>query len=418
MFFSSLALPLLAALTPPEHEVTIVDDIIEDIPFEGPWDLVGITANSFNAFRAYELADEYRRRNFSVVMGGIHVSAVPEEALRHADTVFVGEADETWPIFLRKFDGKKRGEVIRPEKPPKLDGLPVPKHQILKTSRQSGFAMSALARLFGLPIYSIQTSRGCPRACDFCSVSRFYGRTHRLRPVEEVVREIRNLGARFCFFVDEDIFLPGDRARRLFEALIPLGIVWLAQAGIAAADDRDLIRLARRSGCRGVLVGIESTAQRHLDSLGKGFNSVETYEKRLRNFREASIEVEASLIFGFDGEGTDAFADAFRFLNRNRIRHTTIWPLTPLPGTRFYERLRTEGRLKEKAWWLNKDVKNPRMKFTGNGWDEAEFEARFVSFHKKFFSIGRLFKRFLMFPSRKNLFSLFWWLSQRSSFDK
>ena len=168
----------------------------------------------------------------------------------------------------------------------------------------------------------------------------------------------------------------------------------------------------------GVLIGIESTSQRHLDAVGKGFSSVETYERRLRTFREAGIEVEASLIFGFDGEGPDAFAEAYRFLNRNHIRHATIWPLTPLPGTRLYERLRTEGRLKEEAWWLNMDVKFPRMKFTGGGRDEAEFESLFVTFHKKFFSISRLFKRFLMFPSRKNLFSLFWWLSQRNSLDR
>lgn len=418
MFFTPLVLPHLAALTPPEHEVTIVNDVIEAVPFAEHWDLVGITVNSFNVFRAYELADECRRREIFVVMGGIHVSAMPDEALAHADTVFVGEADETWPIFLQNFNGRNRGAVIRPEKPPGMDGFPVPKYKILKTSRQSGFATSALARLFRLPIYSIQTARGCPRACDFCSVSRFYGRTHRPRPVEDVVHEIRALGARFCFFVDEDIFVPGDRARQLFEALLPLKIAWLAQAGIAAGDDRNLIRFARRSGCRGILIGIESTSQRHLDSVGKGFSTVETYEKRIRNFREAGIEVEASLIFGFDGEGPDAFAEAYQFLNRNRIRHAAIWPLTPLPGTRLYERLRTEGRLKEEAWWLNRDVKFPRMKFTGGGWDEAEFEALFVKFHRKFFSIGRLLERFLMFPSRKNIFSFFWWLSQRSSFDK
>jgi len=179
-----------------------------------------------------------------------------------------------------------------------------------------------------------------------------------------------------------------------------------------------LIRLARRSGCRGVFVGIESLSQRHLDAVGKGFSSVETYEKRFRDFREAGIEVEASLIFGFDGENPASFMDAFRFLNRNRIRHVTIWPLTPLPGTRLFERLRIEGRLKEKAWWLNKDAKYPRLKFTCDGRDEAEFEKGFVRFQKNFFSLGRLSGRFLVFPSRKNLFSLFWWLSQRKSFDQ
>jgi radical SAM superfamily enzyme YgiQ (UPF0313 family) len=232
-----------------------------------------------------------------------------------------------------------------------------------------------------------------------------------------VIREIRSLGARIVFFVDEDIFLQPERSRALFQALIPLRVIWVAQAGIAAGDDDSLLRLARRSGCRGILLGIESLSPGSLESVGKGFNAVKTYKRRLEAFREAKIETEVSLMFGFDGEGPEVYEDSFRFLIKNRVHHMAVWPLTPLPGTELYDRLRTQGRLLEEAWWLRKDAESPRLKFTGTGMDEAEFKEKFMEFRRRFYSPARLLKRFLFPPSAQNLFGLLWSSSLRSGLE-
>ncbi|GAH61991.1 unnamed protein product, partial [marine sediment metagenome] len=214
-------MPFLAALTPRGIDVSIVNELFEDINFEEEVDLVGITSYTTNIHRAYEIADEFRRRNVPVAMGGIHVSMEPEEAKEHADTIIVGEAEETWPQFINDFRNGIRKKVYRAEKRPSLVHLPIPRFSLINKSHYVDYQ-----------VIPIQTARGCPYSCDYCSVTKFSGKRYRPRPISDVINEIEILGAKMYFFIDDNIFTSHSRATELLKALIPLKILWFGQATI------------------------------------------------------------------------------------------------------------------------------------------------------------------------------------------
>jgi len=386
----SLTLPHLAALAPDDVEVVIENDFFGEVDYEEKVDLVGITSYTSRALRAYEIADEFRRRGVPVVMGGIHVSLVPDEAAEHADTVIVGEAEETWPQFLGDFGRGKAKKRYTIERYPSLANLPVPKFELLDKSGYMCFWTKGLYRLFPTPIPPVQTARGCPHNCEFCSVAAFNGRQHRVRPIADVVNEIKALGARACTFMDDNIFATPKRAKELFRALIPLGIKWFGQATIAAAEDRELLQLARKSGCVGVCVGLESLSSKHLRSMRKAHNVVEDYPRHLKTYREFGIAVAAAMIFGFDTEDASVFDEACDFLIRNRVPYTQWFPLNPYPGTALLPRLREEGRLKDDRWWLRRDLAGRfgALQFPNPKVTEEVFREGFYRAHKRFEGSG------------------------------
>ena len=304
----SLTFPLLAALTPPDIDVSIVNEICEDINFEEKVDLVGITSYTINIHRAYQIADEFRKRNVPVVMGGIHVSMEPEEAKEHADTIIIGEAEETWPQFIDDIRNGKRKKFYKAEKRPSLVHLPIPRFSLINKSHYVDYR-----------VIPIQTGRGCPHSCDFCSVTKFSGKQYRPRPIPDVINEIRTIGEKIYFFIDDNIFASPSRARELLKALIPLRILWIGQATISAAEDKELIELARKSGCIELGVGLESLSGKNLDSVGKTINKVEHYEKNLKTYRKLGIRVAASMIFGFDDEKPGVFKETYHFLLKNLV---------------------------------------------------------------------------------------------------
>ncbi|MCK4418791.1 B12-binding domain-containing radical SAM protein, partial [Candidatus Aerophobetes bacterium] len=332
----SLTFPLLAALTPPDIDVSTVNEICEDINFGEKVDLVGITSYTINIHRAYQIADEFKKRNVPVVMGGIHVSMEPEEAKQHADTIIIGEAEETWPQFINDFRNGKRKKVYKAEKRPSLANLPIPRFSLINKSHYVDYQL--------IPI---QTARGCPHSCDFCSVTKFSGRRYRTRPISDVINEIKTLGAKICFFIDDNIFASHSRTRELLKALIPLRILWFGQATISAANDRELIELAQKSGCIELSIGLESLSRKNLESVGKTINIVEHYEKNLKTYRKAGIRVAASMIFGFDDDESGVFKETYHFLMKNRLPYTYWTALCPYPETPLYKRLKDQGRLKD-----------------------------------------------------------------------
>lgn len=398
----SLTFPLLAALTPSDINISIVNEICEDINFEEKVDLVGITSYTINIHRAYQVADEFRRRNVPVVMGGIHVSMEPEEAKEHADTIIIGEAEETWPQFMNDFRNGIRKEVYRAEKRPSLVHLPIPRFSLINKSHYVDYQM--------IPI---QTGRGCPHSCDFCSVTRFSGRRYRPRPIPDVINEIKTLGAKFCFFIDDNIFASPSRARELLKALIPLRILWIGQATISAAEDRELIELARKSGCIELAVGLESLSRKNLKSVHKTMNKVEHYEKNLKAYRKLGIRVAASMIFGFDDEEPGVFKEAYHFLMKNRLPYTYWTALCPYPGTPLYERLKAQGRLKDAKWWLNRKRRIYGLEFTGNKMEEKVFSKNLYHYYRRFYSIRSIIKRTLFPPQRRWLPTIYLNLAYR-----
>ena len=406
-----LTLPYLAALAPDDADVVIESEFFGDINFDEPVDLVGITVYTTMGMRAYEVADEFRRRGVPVVLGGIHASMVPDEAAEHADTVIVGEADETWPQFIKDFRNGTPKRRYVPERYPPLEGLPVPKFSLLKRSRYvGGWGRGVLRWAFlGAPWHPVQTARGCPHGCEYCAVTAFNGRTYRTRPIADVVREIETLRPRSIFFVDDDIFVSPRRAKELFKALIPLGIRWVGQGSISAAKDLELLALARRSGCFFVLVGIESLSRRELDFVKKAHNVVEEYEAHIKRFRDAGILIQCNMMFGFGPEAPSVFDEATDFLIRNRAPLTKWWPVIPLPGTGLYARLREEGRLKDEQWWLQPPSGNGLMdlKFTGLEMGEDVFRADYARSYARFYSLGSIAKRVLLPPRKRWALELF-----------
>jgi radical SAM superfamily enzyme YgiQ (UPF0313 family) len=406
-----LTLPYLAALVPDDVQVAIESEFFGDIHFDEPADLVGITVYTTLGMRAYEVADEFRRRGVPVVLGGIHASMVPDEAARHADTVIVGEAEETWPRFIADFRNGTPKKRYVPERPPPLERLPVPRFALLNTAHYIARWRRGLLRsaFMGSPWYPVQTARGCPHGCDYCAVTAFNGRAYRTRPIADVVREIETLRPKSVFFVDDDIFVSPRRAAELFKALIPLRIRWVGQGSINAAKRPELLELARAGGCRVMLVGVESLSRRELDSVGKRHNVVEEYEAALRAFRRAGIVVQGNMMFGFGPEAPGVFDEAADFLIRNRVALTKWWPVIPLPGTGLYARLKAQGRLKDEQWWLRRPSANGLMdlQFTGLEMGEDVFRDNYARAHARFYSLGSIAKRVLLPPGRRWAIELF-----------
>ena len=250
-WFPKLGLPTIAANTPPDVEVRIVDECVEDIDFNVDVDLVGISVMTYLAPRAYEIAAKFRARGVKVVLGGIHVSMCPEEAKEHADSIVVGESEKTWPILVEDF---RRGELksLYEEKDlPKLENLPIPRRELFKPN--SYWTTNC-----------VQTSRGCPFACDFCTVTIFGGNQFRLRPIEQVIEEVKRLKKGFVVFVDDNIAGNKAYAKQLFKALIPLKINWGSQASLTMARDPELLDLAAKSGCTALFIGVESISEENL----------------------------------------------------------------------------------------------------------------------------------------------------------
>lgn len=336
-WFARLTLPTVAALTPPDVDVTIADENVEPIDYDEPVDLVGLTAMTMHAPGAYRLAESFRARGVPVVMGGIHASLLPEEAKQHVDSVVVGEAEGIWPQVV---EDAKRGELkpfYRAEGHPDLSNLPHPRLDLLKAEAYDRVAC-------------VQTARGCPFQCDYCSVSRFFGRTYRTRPLDEVVSEVEDLGERFIAFVDDNIAGDPRYAKELFERLIPLKVKWGSQASITIAQDPELVKLAVKSGCYSLFVGIESLDQQNLVDVHKRVNKVGQYERALKTFRDHGITVVASFIFGLDHDDEGVFERTVRFCERNQIELPVFFILTPIPGTPIYHRMEAEGRLICRDW--------------------------------------------------------------------
>jgi radical SAM superfamily enzyme YgiQ (UPF0313 family) len=338
-----LALPTLAALTPPEFDVRIIDENIEDIDFSEPVDIVGITFLTCYAPQSYELADRFRDAGVHVALGGVHVTMCPEEALQHADTVFVGEADDTWEVFLNDFKRGRTRRVYEPRERPDLTRLVIPRWDLVKNE----YYRSNL----------VQTSRGCHFDCDFCSVPRYFGPL-RNKPVENVIEEIKATkeygripGIHYVYFSDEDLISNKTYAKELLKAMIPLNVRWVSQVTINIAMDDELLDLAVRSGCEAVFIGFESIVQENLDSVGKGkLNKVGYFKEAIDKLHRRGIVVFAFLMFGFDQDDASSFQKTVDFINEAPVAFPIINILGPMPGTRFYDRMKAEGRLIEAGW--------------------------------------------------------------------
>lgn len=355
--FPPFGLMYLAAYTPPEVEIRLVDENVERIDFAGRPDLVGITTMTATAPRAYEIADRYRALGIRVVLGGIHASMVPDEAQEHADSVVIGEAEAIWPRVISDADAGRLEPRYRQESFIDFQRPFLPRRDLVDPKRYRS-------------VGGIQTSRGCPHDCSFCSVTAFNGRRHRARELDSVLVEVASLSRRnpvrrqVVPFVDDNIAANPDRAKRLFRALIPMRILWGSQACITIARDEELVSLAAESGCCFLLIGLETLSPRALVEMGKRQNKVEQYEGGLRLLKKYGIHVMGTFLFGFDSDDETVFADTLEFAIRNGMALAQFSTLIPYPGTRLHRQLLDENRLEPRFWldpsWASRVVYEPK----------------------------------------------------------
>ncbi|MFB3880250.1 MAG: radical SAM protein [Armatimonadota bacterium] len=335
--FPPLSLLQVAALTPPDVEVQVVDEAVRDIDFSVEADLVGITAFTSSAPRAYDVADAFRRRGVPVVLGGMHASACPEEALEHCDAVVIGEAEGKWPQLLADAQQGRLRRVYRSDVYPDLQWNPVPRRELVRRGDY-------------LAPDTLQATRGCAHDCAFCSVSSFFGRTIRTRKAQAVADEVCSLPGRVIVFVDDNIMTAPGYARDLFERLVGSGKRWMGQASTAVLENTQLVRLAARSGCRALFVGLESLSDGALKRVNKGFNVVHRFRDLVSRLHDSGIGVIGAFIFGFDGDDESTFARTVEFVDETRIDLPQYSILTPLPGTPLYARMEAERRIMDRDW--------------------------------------------------------------------
>jgi radical SAM superfamily enzyme YgiQ (UPF0313 family) len=335
--FPQLTMPLLAALTPREHSVTHIDEIVDPVRFDEPVDLVGITAPTPSALHAYHLAREFRSRGVPVVIGGPHATALPEEASRHADAVVVGDAEDTWPRVLEDArSGRMRGVYVSTRQA-SLSGMPAPRWDLIR------------GRRYGKSV-TIAT-RGCPHRCDYCTIPLLYGPgTVRYRPVDEVVREVATSPTRAVVFWDDNIGANPRYAKELFRALTPLGKWWTSQCTANAARDEEFVELAARSGCRALFLGFESISQESLQATNKAHNRVGDYGRLIANLHRNKIAVHLGIMFGFDQDDVGIFRRTADFLDEAAVDVATISMVVPMPGTATFQRMNAEGRILTTDW--------------------------------------------------------------------
>lgn len=329
-------MPYLAALAPPDWDVEHVDEEAEELDFEARVDLVGITFHTPSARHAYDVAARFRARGTFVVGGGPHVTLVPEEAARHFDAIFVGEAERAWPRFLDDFERGRAEKVYGPDGHMSLENLPQSVKKLFHRRDHTGGVLFA--------------TRGCPYRCDFCTLAVTYGSEQRKRPVAEVAAEYASFPGKAIIFWDEDIAGDPEYAKELFRAITPARKWWSSQAGIHAGRDEELLDLAARSGCKQLFLGLESVSQASLDAVHKRFNAVDEYREIIDRVHAHGIAVQAGIVFGFDSDTPAIFPETVAFLERAGVQNATFNVLTPFPGTPLFRRLQAEGRILTSDW--------------------------------------------------------------------
>ena len=373
-----LALYIIEGLTPPEHEVKVIEEEAESLNLDEECDLVGISCMTANAPRSYEVAREFRKRGKTVIFGGVHPTILPDEALQHADSVVIGEAEGVWEKVLQDFQlGILKKKYHDPE--PNLDKY-VPKN----------FSRLVQKRLFNL--FPIMTTRGCPYNCDFCCVSDLFGKKIRHIPVKNIVRDILDSGAKNFMFLDDNIIGQPKYAKELFRAIKPLNIKWVGQASISLVKDTELLQLASESGCKALFIGLESVSEDQLKTMHKSIKEIKHLEEALKKINKMGILIHASMIFGFDDDTENTFKETLRFLIKNKIGTVSFNILTPYPGTKTYCKMESEGRILTTDWQYydhNTVVFKPK-KIT-----PVELQVWKTQIRKKFYSISCVFKRLL-----------------------
>ena len=379
-----LGLGILAALTPPEHELVYTDDVVRPFDVERDVkdvDLVGISVDSKTARRSYDIAAAYRRRGVKVVLGGIHPTACPAEALEHADAVVVGEAEALWPKLLGDLGRGELSPIYRGDSP-SLAGWPPPRRDLFKSRKY-------------VPFQVVQTMRGCPYPCEFCSVSTANGTTMRFRPAAEVEAELAGLG-KLVMFADDNVMIHRRYSEELFRRITPLRKHWIGQCSLAAVRQIENVRLMAESGCKALFIGFESFDEETVRHTGKRQNRPSQYREVVESLHDHGIATWGSFVFGFDTDDREVFDRTVDKAIEMKLTMALFAILTPYPGTRLYQRLRAEGRLTDEKWWLGRDHDAGSPYFVPAKMSREELREGWVRAWQRFYSPRSILQRWTL----------------------
>ena len=385
-----LAAPTIAGITPRDVDIQIIDENIEDINFNDPVDLVGITCMTLQATRAYEIAKEFRKRGVKVIIGGVHPSLLPEESLKHADSIVIGEAEDIWEEVIKDFKAGNLKKTYEAKEKPDITNRPFPRRDLLKDEKY-------LSNL-------IQASRGCPFDCDFCTVRKFLGGQMRMKSIDSVVSEIVDMYEHYVhnphlkqlFITDDNIVGVPKYSRELFQALVPINNKynisgWTCQASVTVINNEENLELMYKAGCRKIFIGFESLTIEGLSDHSKsGVNKVEEYGKVISKIREYDMDVVGSFILGSDSDDLSCFKRLRDFIEENNLILNLINILVPFPGTRLYERLEKDGRILTKDW-RQYDMKH--VVFKPKNMTPDELRDGYIWVNQEIYSLPAIYKK-------------------------
>jgi radical SAM superfamily enzyme YgiQ (UPF0313 family) len=342
-----LMLGVLAGLTPPDIEVVLHDDRMESIPYDNATDLVAITVETYTARRSYEIADEYRKRGVPVILGGMHVTLLPDESKAHADSIFIGDAETLWAQVVRDAqEGRLQERYDGPPGVAQIGGV-LPRRELFKGK---GY----------LPMALMQYSRGCRFACQFCAVSQYFDKKHYIRRIDEVLQEIESQRRKFIFFVDDNIASDRKALKELCRELIPMKIRWFSQASLDLTRDSEIMKLMADSGNVGNVTGFESITHASLKETKKSPNigQFSSYEREIRILREYGMQTWAAFTLGYDHDTYESIMATMKFALKNRFTFAAFNILMPYPNTPLYHKLEQQGRLLyDGKWWLHPEYR-------------------------------------------------------------
>ena len=391
-----LAFSILKGLTPKGIDIQLFDDRIEEVDFDEKTDLVALSVETFAAKRAYEISSIYRKKGIPVVMGGFHPSFMPDEILEHADSVVIGDAEGVWEKVLADV---KKGNLAKKYKKnlTSLEGI--------------NFSRDLFSDKKYNKMIPIQYSRGCKFNCDFCSINAFYENRLLQRPINEVMSEIEEIGAKYYFITDDNIFINKKKAKEFFRSLIPLKIKWVCQVSVDVTNDDELMELMSRSGCMAAIVGFESLDNQNLKLMNKNINIKNDYSLIVKKFQQYGIMIFGTFVFGYDFDTPEVFDKTLEFAIDSKMFIAQFNPLMPMPGTTLYQRLKEENRLIYDKWWIDPNYKWGHSMYKPKTMTPEELQEGSYRIRTKFNEYNSILRRALTKKNNsKNFENLFWYL--------